>query len=177
MRSWARWKPLSHHLAPRRVHTSRLADSRPHGHDSTIEQRLPLIAQPRFWTILIPKSWRTKQDARDEKAKRGRNPALFYVVMTLLLASHGIRMGGLRNEYTQYSRKVDARLAQLRDVLERLKRGEDVDVEAALGTGKPQDEQDWEDGESVSWCFDPLMAVIREIEEDDKLFGQDSRQD
>jgi hypothetical protein len=43
-------------------------------------------------------------------------------------------------------RKADSRIAVLREVIERLGRGEDVDVEAMLGTGDEKAEKDWEEG-------------------------------
>lgn len=56
----------------------------------------------------------------------------------------------LRNEYTVFSRKSDAKIALLKDVLERVQRGEHVDVEKLLGTGDEQQEQEWKDGRSKS---------------------------
>jgi hypothetical protein len=44
-----------------------------------------------------------------------------------------------------FSRKTEAKLALLREVLQRVKAGEDVDVERLLGTGDPEKEREWED--------------------------------
>jgi len=44
-----------------------------------------------------------------------------------------------------FSRKTDAKLSLLREVLQRVKNGEDVDVEKLLGTGDAKSEQEWED--------------------------------
>ena len=55
-----------------------------------------------------------------------------------------------------FSRKTEAKLAILRDVLKRVKDGEDVDVEKLLGTGNPDQEKEWED-------------VMNEIERTDML--------
>lgn len=52
----------------------------------------------------------------------------------------------LKNEYSTFSRKADQKIALLREVLERLKRGEEVDVEKLLGTGDEEQEREWEDG-------------------------------
>jgi hypothetical protein len=57
-----------------------------------------------------------------------------------------------------FSRKTEAKLAILRDVLKRVKDGEDVDVEKLLGTGNPDQEKEWED-------------VMNEIEKTDMLAG------
>lgn len=55
-----------------------------------------------------------------------------------------------------FSRKADAKLSLLREVVQRVKNGEDVDVKRALGTGDPQQEAEWEE-------------VIKELEETDML--------
>lgn len=55
-----------------------------------------------------------------------------------------------------FSRKTEAKLTVLRDVLKRVKNGEDVDVEKLLGTGNPEQEKEWED-------------VMNEIEKTDML--------
>lgn len=46
------------------------------------------------------------------------------------------------------------RIGLLKEVVEKLQRGENFDVEKALGTGDPEKEADWE-------------AVLKEIERDD----------
>ena len=55
-------------------------------------------------------------------------------------------MLALKNEYSTFSRKADAKIKLLKDVLDRVQRGENVDVEKALGTGDEQQEQEWKDG-------------------------------
>ena len=52
----------------------------------------------------------------------------------------------LRNEYSIASRKADAKIALLKDVLDKIQRGEQVDVERVLGTGDEEQEQEWADG-------------------------------
>lgn len=67
-------------------------------------------------------------------------------------------MIALRNEMAAFSRKTDAKLALLREVVQKVKRGEidDAEVKRALGTGDPEAEKEWE-------------AVVKEIEETDVL--------
>ncbi|KAL8672935.1 MAG: hypothetical protein Q9168_002610, partial [Polycauliona sp. 1 TL-2023] len=50
----------------------------------------------------------------------------------------------LRNEFTAYSRRADAKIALLKEVIERVQKGEDVDVKGLLGTGDPEKEKEWE---------------------------------
>ena len=65
-------------------------------------------------------------------------------------------MIALRNEMLNFSRKTDAKLALLREVIQKVKNGEEVDVKRALGTGDPQSEAEWEE-------------VMKELEETDML--------
>jgi len=55
-------------------------------------------------------------------------------------------MIALRNSRRNYSRKAEAKLALLREVIEKVQKGEDVNVEAMLGTGDPHHEKEWEEG-------------------------------
>lgn len=52
----------------------------------------------------------------------------------------------LRNEYSSFSRKADQKIALLKEVLEKVQKGEQVDVEKVLGTGDEEQEREWEDG-------------------------------
>jgi hypothetical protein len=52
----------------------------------------------------------------------------------------------LKNDYTAYRRSTDAKIELLKEVIERVKRGEKVDVEKLLGTGDEAQEKEWEDG-------------------------------
>ncbi|MCJ1287769.1 hypothetical protein MMC26_007121 [Xylographa opegraphella] len=100
--------------------------------------------EPTLYTSKVPKN-------------KEWNPATFYIIMFLLIGSNAIQMIALRNEFTNFSRKADARIALLREVLERVQRGEDVDVEGLLGTGNKEKEKEWEE-------------VLREIEQDEQLW-------
>lgn len=68
----------------------------------------------------------------------------------------------LKNEYATFSRKADLKIKLLKDVLDRVQRGENVDVEKVLGTGDEEQEEEWRD-------------VIRELEEEDQLWHAKER--
>ena len=57
-----------------------------------------------------------------------------------------IQMIALRNQMDRYLRQSAVRLGQLREVVQRIQNGEDVDVDKLLGTGDEQAETDWEEG-------------------------------
>lgn len=106
-----------------------------------------------FWRSLIPKPMR-----RESQGRRGKkssswlstdgqwNPATFYIVIFLLIGSMSIQMIALRNSFQSYMRRSEVRIGLLRDVVERIQRGETVNVEKALGTGNAEKEADWEEG-------------------------------
>ncbi|KAL8721078.1 MAG: hypothetical protein Q9225_002150 [Loekoesia sp. 1 TL-2023] len=73
-----------------------------------------------------------------------------------------MQMIALRNEFTAFSRRADAKIALLKDVIERVQKGEEVDVKGLLGTGDPEKEKEWE-------------QVIQEIEEEDRLWQNKAR--
>ena len=52
----------------------------------------------------------------------------------------------LRNDFISFSRKAEAKIGLLREVIERVHKGEDVDVEGLLGTGNEEQEREWEEG-------------------------------
>jgi hypothetical protein len=65
-----------------------------------------------------------------------------------------IQMIALRNEFNAFMRRADAKIDLLREVIERVQNGEEVDVEGLLGAGDPTKEKEWEE-------------VLKEIEEED----------
>ena len=114
---------------------------------------LPRVAQPSVWQSIIPKAFRNSEKSQvpaKPQRKKEWNPATFFICVFLLIGSNAIQMLALKNEYSTFSRKTDAKIKLLRDVLERVQRGEDVDVEKALGTGDEVQEQEWKDGKLPS---------------------------
>lgn len=70
-----------------------------------------------------------------------------------------IQMIALRNEFAAFSRRADAKIGLLREIIERIQKGEEVDVEGLLGTGDKKMEQEWEE-------------VLQEIEKEDQEWEQ-----
>ncbi|KAF6817177.1 hypothetical protein CSOJ01_02597 [Colletotrichum sojae] len=123
---------------------------------------LPTVAQLDFWKSLIPKPFRPEEKLPGDpsikrvksKKKKEWNPATFYIVIFLLIGSMSINMLSTKQSFEAFSRQADVRIGVLREVVEKLQRGEKVDVEKALGTGDREKELEWED-------------VLREIERED----------
>ncbi|KAI1822661.1 hypothetical protein F4861DRAFT_540710 [Xylaria intraflava] len=124
----------------------------------------PTVIQSSFWKSLIPKPLRPKPKptvdwGTPEKKKvksKEWNPATFFIVIFLFIGSMSIQMIALKRDFATFTRRADVRIGLLREVVERLQRGEVFDVEKALGTGDEQKELEWE-------------QVLREIERDDIL--------
>lgn len=57
-----------------------------------------------------------------------------------------IQMIVLEKQYSASTRRADAKITLLREVIERLQKGEDVDVEGLLGTGDKAMEDEWAKG-------------------------------
>ncbi|KAJ5577725.1 uncharacterized protein N7459_006689 [Penicillium hispanicum] len=119
---------------------------------------LPKIANTSVWTSMIPRFIRNRKPRKTGKSKEW-NPATFYIVMFTLIGSQAIRMLTLKNGYAAYRRSTDAKIELLKEVIERVKNGEKVDVEKLLGTGDETKEREWEE-------------VLREIEAEDTLWQQ-----
>lgn len=62
-------------------------------------------------------------------------------------------MIALRNEFAAFSRRADAKIGLLKEIIERVKNGEKVDVEGLLGTGDYQKEKEWEERRFPFYCL------------------------
>ena len=105
--------------------------------------------QAGIWQSIVPKAFRdSKGDGIQAKADKRKdwNPATFFIVIFLLIGSNAIQMIALRNDFLNFSRKADAKIGLLREVIERVQSGEEVDVEGLLGTGDEEKEREWEEG-------------------------------
>lgn len=139
---------------------------------SVEESRLPRVASPSFWASLIPRPFRRPADAT-EAAKRAvtrdagaeeRRTGLIFLVLGIVVGSNAINIISLRREMLNFTRQTDAKLELLREVVQRVKNGEDVDVKRALGTGDPEQEKEWE-------------QVMKELEETDMLLESRKRRE
>lgn len=103
-----------------------------------------------MWTSLIPRFLRERKpkDPKGESSPKSKewNPASFYIIIFILIGSQAIRMIALKNDYKAYRRTTDAKIQLLREVIERVKSGEEVDVEKLLGTGDAAKEREWDEG-------------------------------
>ncbi|KAJ8126350.1 hypothetical protein O1611_g7288 [Lasiodiplodia mahajangana] len=130
----------------------------------------PTVIQSSFWKSLIPKplrpkpksaiDWGTSDDGRPGPKLKSKpkskewNPATFFIFIFLFIGSMSIQMIALKRDFATFMRRAEVRIGLLREVVEKLQRGEKVDVEKTLGTGDAEKELEWEE-------------VLREIERDD----------
>lgn len=74
-----------------------------------------------------------------------------------------IQQIALKKSFETFTRQSDVRIGLLREVIEKLQKGEEVDVEKVLGTGDAQKEGEWQ-------------QVIEEIEREDAARIQKKKQ-
>lgn len=118
---------------------------------------VPRIAEVSFWKSLVPKPLRREnRRVRDPGAPktpwlaREWNPATFFIIIFLLIGSMSIQMISLRSNFEAFTRRADVRIGLLREVVERIQKGEKVDVEKVLGSGDAEREAAWEEGRLMS---------------------------
>jgi hypothetical protein len=107
------------------------------------------VTQPSFWTNLVPKPLRRGSSATigaKRVTSKEWNPATFFIFIFLLIGSMSIQMIALRNDFAAFSRRADAKIGLLKEIIERIQKGEEVDVEGLLGTGDEKREKEWEQG-------------------------------
>lgn len=129
---------------------------------------LPSVTNKEFWTNLIPKPLRRSNASKASSKPKSKewNPATFYIWIFLLIGSMSIQMIALKNEHATFNRRADAKIGLLKEVVERVQRGEDVDVAGLLGKGDKKQEQEWHDGK-LFYCAQSLLAlIIRSTERD-----------
>jgi hypothetical protein len=117
----------------------------------------PHIAQPSFWANMIPKPLRRSSPSMALKKKvksKEWNPATFFIIIFLFIGSMSIQMIAMRNEFAAFTRRSDAKIGLLKEIIERIKNGEDVDVEGLLGSGDAKREKEWEEGKSFCLMHD-----------------------
>lgn len=103
-----------------------------------------------FWKSLVPKPLR-RENRTPKSSKQGWlskewNPATFYIIIFLMIGSMSIQMISLRKNFEAFTRRSDVRIGLLREVVEKLQKGEHVDVEKVLGTGDAEREAEWQEG-------------------------------
>ncbi|CRG86643.1 hypothetical protein PISL3812_03653 [Talaromyces islandicus] len=143
----------------------RISNPPTHARLRSTTESLPRIAQTSLWTSMVPKFLRNRgpqsTTEQQQPASAEWNPATFYIIIFILIGSQAIQMLVLRKDSENFNRKADAKIRLLNEVIQRVKNGEEVDVEKLLGTGDESKEREWEE-------------VLREIEEEDSLWRQKS---
>lgn len=110
----------------------------------------PRVTETSFWKQLIPKPLRSENRLTDPSApkkvkSKEWNPATFFIIIFLLIGSMAIQMISLRKNFEAFMRRSDVRIGLLREVIEKIQNGENVDVEKVLGAGDPEREAEWEE--------------------------------
>ncbi|KAF1838494.1 hypothetical protein BDW02DRAFT_585773 [Decorospora gaudefroyi] len=120
---------------------------------------LPRIVQPNFWVSMVPKPLKSRPEYPRPKEW---NPATPYIVLGLLVGSQAIQILWLKQERSHSLRRAEAKIGILRELLERVQRGETVPVEQVLGTGEAENEREW-------------AEVLKDLQDEDALFQSKKR--
>lgn len=132
---------------------------------SQFESKLPRVAQPSLWASLVPKAFRKSKRDSKEAARRAaeraagaseRRVGITFLFLGIIVGSNAIHLINVKREMLNFTRETEAKLAALREVIKRVKNGEEVDVKKVLGTGDADQEKEWE-------------QVIKELETTDML--------
>lgn len=109
---------------------------------------MPLLLQKSFWKQMVPKPFRKSNDPTAPKRVKSKdwNPATFFICIFLLIGSMSIQQIALKKSFETFMRQSDVRIGLLREVVEKLQKGEEVDVEKVLGTGDAEKEIEWQQG-------------------------------
>ncbi|KAK4197431.1 hypothetical protein QBC40DRAFT_103494 [Triangularia verruculosa] len=140
---------LTPRLALLPLTTPILLTPRPLPLTTTTTRASSTVAETSFWKSLIPKPLR--KDTSHPNLKRPLpprkpwNPATFFICIFLFIGSMSIQMIALRKDHDAFTRQSDARIGLLREVIEKLQNGEQVDVEKVLGTNDPEREKEWDE--------------------------------
>ena len=121
---------------------------------------VPRVARPAFWKSIVPKFLRPGEKGRKRRSKEW-NPATFFIVIFLFIGSMSVQMISLRKDFEAFTRRADVKIGLLREVVEKLQRGEEVDVEKELGAGDEEREQAWENGLFPALCPQGQVLTCR----------------
>lgn len=124
---------------------------------------LPRVLSPSFWGSMIPKPFKRSTGAPDAvpRAAREWNPATPYIVLGLLVGSQAIQVLWLKQDQAHAKRRAEARIGLLREVIERVQRGEEVDVGKALGSGDKGREEEWAESKYLLYSICDVGVEMR----------------
>ncbi|KAF7503272.1 hypothetical protein GJ744_004030 [Endocarpon pusillum] len=107
---------------------------------SSNARTLPKVAQPSIWQSLVPRTLRNRSETASESNQK-----------------RAIRIIQLQTEFNTFMRRAELKIGKLREVIEALQKGEEIDVEKVLGTGDEIQEREWEE-------------ALKEIENEDRMW-------
>lgn len=112
---------------------------------------------------MIPKPFKRSTGAPDAvpRAAREWNPATPYIVLGLLVGSQAIQVLWLKQDQAHAKRRAEARIGLLREVIERVQRGEEVDVGKALGSGDKGREEEWAESKYLLYSICDVGVEMR----------------
>src|SRR5271170_4731118 len=106
-----------------------------------------------------------------------RQPSFLRKCVNILLLSSFVNTMAIILSYKSMERELawqsKERIRTLRETIEKVRKGEQIDIRAALGTGNPEAEKKWDDGtELLSILRANAQIVLREIEEQERTWQE-----
>jgi hypothetical protein len=86
-----------------------------------------------------------------------------YIILGLLVGSQAIQILWLKQDKGHSLRKAEAKIGLLKEVIERVQKGEDVPVESMLGTGNAESEKEWAESKlelQIAYCNSLICCSI-----------------
>lgn len=81
----------------------------------------------------------------------------------MLIGSMSMNLIAIKQDFARTMRSADQKIALLKEVVEKIQRGEAVDVEKALGAGDPERELEWEERKFGNAAKDQSKVIATDV--------------
>ncbi|EMR08487.1 hypothetical protein PNEG_03313 [Pneumocystis murina B123] len=75
--------------------------------------------------------------------KKSFNSNIIFIVLLIILGSQANNILSIKQEFNEFETQIDAKISHLRDLIDRIQRGENLDISKELGTGIEEKEKEW----------------------------------
>ncbi|KTW27626.1 hypothetical protein T552_02068 [Pneumocystis carinii B80] len=75
--------------------------------------------------------------------KRFFSSNIIFIVLLIILGSQANNILFIKQEFNEFEAEIDAKISHLRDIIDRIQKGENLDISKELGTGVDEKEKEW----------------------------------
>ncbi|QSL64534.1 hypothetical protein MERGE_001835 [Pneumocystis wakefieldiae] len=90
---------------------------------------------------MMTRSTINKEDTKLIKKKINSN--IIFIVFFFIIGSQANSILSIKQEFNEFEAQIDAKISHLRDLIDRIQRGENIDISKELGTGIEEKEKEW----------------------------------